>query len=398
MNMRTLYHGVFLLAVLGLAGCKSHKTVEQNTADSKEMGEAQAGTAQRGEGADPCSLLQQSEVEAVTGRLAGPPYRSRDAKDDPEPVAGGDSCVYETPDFRNIQIAVTWTNGAEAFKLIGTPMQIFNGVSGKAETADTAKNAAKKLLPNAPQVEGDWDEASSLGCCMIFALRGDSLVKFDFRAWRPDTKAAVSILNKALARLDHPLAVDGNAGNQAALKRAVLRPQPRAACSLLSRAEVESVLGPLSAEPQSSSSDSTEGCLYRFTQAESKESTLAEAPKELKSFMGAVTGGRTGLVRGPVETTMSILWRGGYRQLSENAMISGAVMGNLQGVPGLPKRTEGKVEKGPWDEAAQTSLSFAAVKRDVAIAIDTEPMLSSEQVELRRRLVARAIEKISSKE
>jgi len=300
------------------------------------------------------------------------------------------------PDFRNIRIAVTWTDGAVVFKLIGMPAQIFNGVSGSAETADTAKNAAKKLLTNGMQVEGEWDEASSLGCCMIYALRGDSLVKFDFRAWRSDTKGAVSILNKALARLDHPLSIDGKAGNEAALKRAAMRPKPRPACSLLSRAEVESVLGPLLVDPQLSSKDSAEGCVYRFTQGESKESTLAEAPKEFKSLVGAVTGGRTGMVRGPVETTMTILWRGGYRQLSENAMVSGAVMGNFQGVPGLPKRTEGKVEQGPWDEAAQTGLNFTAVKKDVAVMVDTEPMLSSEQVELRRRLVAKAIEKISS--
>lgn len=393
MNMRNLYQGLCLLVMLSLVGCNRLGKGEQNSADMKAGAEARA--AKRGEGADPCSLLQQSEVEAVTGRLAGAPYRSRDEKDDPEPAAGGDSCVYEMPDFRNIRVAVTWTDGAAVFKLVGMPAKIFDGVSGNAETANTAKNAAKKLLTNGVQVEGDWDEASSLGCCMIYALRGDSLVKFDFRAWRSDTKGAVSILNKALNRLDHPLSVDGNAGNEAALKRAPLRPQPRPACSLLSRAEVESVLGALSAAPQPSSKDAAEGCVYRFTQAESKESTVAEAPKEFKSLVGALTGGRTGLVAGPVETTMTILWRGGYRQLSENAMVSGAVMGNMQGVPGLPKRAEGKVEKGPWDEAAQTGLNFTAVKRDVGISIDTEPMLSSEQVELRRKLVAKAIEKIS---
>jgi hypothetical protein len=306
--------------------------------------------------------------------------------------------VYETPDFRNIRINVNWTDGAAAFKLIGMPAQIFKGVSGNAETADAAKNAAKKLLLNGMQVEGDWDEASTLGCCIIYALRGDSLVKFDYRAWRSDTKGAVSILNKALAHIEHPLPIDGNAGNDAALKHAAMRPQPRPTCGLLSRAEVESVLGPLLADPQPSTSDSVGGCLYRFTQGESKESRVADAPKEMKSLLGAVTGGRTGLVRGPVETTMTVLWRGGYRTLSDNAMVSGAVMSNMQGMPGLPRRAEGKVASGPWDEAAQTGLNFTAVKKDVAVMVDTEPMLSSDQVELRRRLVAKAIEKISAKE
>ena len=400
MSTHIRYCTLGLLAMISLVGCKGRSAAGEKSGDTKAGAaeEARAAAAQRGEGGDPCSLLEQKEVEAVTGPLAGPPYRSREEKDDPEPAAGGDSCVYEMPDFRYIRMSVIWKDGAAMFKLIGTPARIFSNVNGKAETAETAKNAAKKLLTNGVEIAGEWDEASSVGCCMIYALRGDSMVRFDYRAWRSDAKGAANILNKALVRIDHPLSLDGNAGNEAAAKRLALHPAPRQACSLLSRAEVESVLGHLSADPQPTSQEGNEGCVYKFTQAESKESPVAEAPKEFKSLVGAITGGRTGMVGGPVEATMTVLWRGGYRQLSDNAMVSGAVMGNLQGVPGLPKRTEGSVPHGPWDEAAQTGLNFTAVKKDVAVVIDTEPMLSSDQIEVRRRLVAKAIEKIAPKQ
>jgi hypothetical protein len=53
------------------------------------------------------------------------------------------------------------------------------------------------------------------------------------------------------------------------------------------------------------------------------------------------------------------------------------------------------VEGGPWDEATQNGLNFIAVKNDVAVMIDSEPMLSQEQIELRRKLVARIVEKLS---
>jgi len=343
---------------------------------------------------DPCSLLEARDVEAVTGPLAGPPFRTKEGLDDPVPTEDGDACVYQTPDFRTIIVSITWTDGATALRMLKMPSAMTSGTSGTAETAEDAKRAARKLLLNGVEIDGDWDEASTFGCCEIYALRGDSLINFDFRGWGPDSKRAVTILNTALPRLEHPLSANGNAGNDAALKRAALRPQPRSVCALLSRAEVESVLGKLAADPHPSSKDPNQDCVYRFTQAESKESTLKDAPAGFKSFVGALTGGRTGLVQGAVDTAITIKWRGGFRQLSDSGMVAGAVMANYDGMPGLPKRTQGKVEGGPWDEATQNGLGFIAVKKDVAVMIDSEPMLSQEQVELRRKLVAKLIAKL----
>lgn len=372
-----------------IASCGGRQTATETSAGS-------SATRASHDPKDPCSLLERAEVEAVTGPLAGPPFRTHEGSDLVEPVQGGDACAYETPDFRSILLSVTWKDGAVALKAVTLPGRLAAGVTANAP--ENAGKAAKTLLPGGLQLAGEWDEAQSLGCCQIFALRGDSLVTFDYRGWRDDTPHAVAILNKALVRLEHPLSVDGNAGNDAARQRAAQRPKPRPACSLLARAEAEAIVGPLAADPHPNGNDDSQSCVYRYTQQASKESPLNDAPKEFKSMLGAVTGGRGGMVTGPVDAGIQIAWRGGFRQLNDAALVGGAVGANFEGMPGMPKRKTGKVEGGPWDEAGQTSLTFTAVKRDVAITIDTDPMLSPEQVELRRRMVAKIVEKIAPKE
>ena len=379
-----------LLLTVGLIGCGERKGAAAEDT-SRQTAETSA-RANGSKGADPCSLLEPKEVEAVIGALAGPPYRTRDASDDNEPTDAGDACVYETSDFRTIRLAVIWEDGAMALRAITMPMRLVSGGEGDAANGPELK-AAKTLLPGGVQMAGEWDEASSMGCCQIYALLGDRLVTFDYRGWRADTNAAVGLLNKALLRLDQPLPINGNLGNDAARKHAALRPTRKPACELLERAEIESIVGPLLADPKAASSDGN-SCLIRFTQAESKESVWKDAPPEFKSMLGGLTGGKTGLVAGPVDTAISVFWRGGFRRLNDSALVAGAVTGSMAGTPGMPKRTEGPVSGGPWDEAGQNGLEFVAVKKDVAISIDTPPMLSEEQVELRRRLVARAIAKI----
>ena len=115
-------------------------------------------------------------------------------------------------------------------------------------------------------------------------------------------------------------------------------------------------------------------------------------------MLGALTGGRTAMVAGQVDTGIEIRWRTGFRLLSDSEIVGNAVMTNVSDYQaGLPKRTLGRVSQGPWDEAAQTGLNFTAVKKDVAVIVDTEPMLAPEQVELRRRLVAKVIERLPIK-
>jgi hypothetical protein len=378
--------GWSLLFVLSVAACGK----KQPAPGEAEVAPAQVASANK-EG-DPCSLLEPKEAEAVMGALAGPPYRAREGSAGPEPAENGDLCVYETADFRTIQLSVEWTDGAMAYKGITLPSRMLSGVTGDENTASEV-SAAKTVLPGGVQIAGEWDEASSMGCCTVYALRGDQMVTFDYRGWKADTPAAVGLLNKALVRLDQPLSIDGNAGNAAALAHDKQRPASRPACELVLRAEVESIVGPLAADPKPASADGL-SCTLRFTQAESAQSPFKGLPPELTSMLGKV-GPQMGMTTGQVDTGINVMWRGGFRQLNDSAQVSGAVMGAVGGgPPGMPTRKQGPVAGGPWDEALQTSITFIAVKKDVAVTIDTLPVLSEEQVELRRRLVAKVIERI----
>lgn len=393
--MRSIFPSSAAAVVLVLAmACErreSHPAPADQAAAQTTTPQASAQVVRSAASArDPCSLLEPKEVEAVTAALAGPPFHTREVSDLNEPDASGDTCVYETPDFRTLRVTVVWDDGATAFKATSLPGQLLNAGPQTQES-----KGARLLLPGNVEMEGEWDEATRMGCCQIFALRGDRMVTFDYRGWRDDSTHAVGLLNKALLRLDQPLPAPPS-GEDAARKRAALRPAPRPVCSLVSRAEAEAILGPLLDEPHPASSDPNAACVYRFTQAASKDSEFKDAPDAFKSLVSGLTGGRTGKVQGPVATQITVTWRGGFRRLRESALVAGSVMsGNgLDGQIGMPRRTSGQVAAGAWDEAAQNGLAFIAVKKDVALEIDTEPMLAEEQVELRRRLVAKAMEKI----
>lgn len=384
MTIRTVLAGAasVILGVV-LVGCGSSGDTPNAGSSASSAGGSSGGRS----GHDPCSLLEPKEVEAVIGPLAGPPFRT--STDDNAPSDSGDVCVYETADFSNIRLSVEWEDGAMMYKAASLPGRIVGGGLGDAPGKDAV---VKNLLPGGVQLAGEWDEAMNLGCCEIFALRGDTLVTFDFRGWRDDMKGAASILDKALVRIEKPLSIDGHAGNAAAEKRVAGRPARRDACSLLTRAEVEAILGPLLADPHPTSKDNND-CVYRFTQAESENSTLKDAPEAFKSILGGLTGGKTGLVSGAVDTAITITWRGGFRAMHEGQMVAGASAGAFGGMPGMPARETGKLD-GPWTEASQTSLAFTAVKKDVAVSIDTVPMFSNKQVEIRRKLVTAIIGKL----
>src|SRR5262245_30609525 len=394
MTTRTLLAGASSL-LLGVALIACGQSSPASSADSSSSSAAANGG--RG-GHDPCSLLEPKEVEAVMGPLAGPPFRTHESPEDNAPDANGDVCVYETADFSNIRVSIEWEDGAMLLKAVSLPGRMLNSAvpdpqAGRLDTPSAAKEAiSKNILPGGVQMAGEWDEAMAMGCCKIFALRGDTLVTFDFQGWRDDMKGAASILDKALVRIEKPLSIDGRAGNDAAARREAERPQKRDACSLITRAEVEAILGPLLADPKTQSKDNSD-CWYRFTQAEAENSTLKDAPEAFKSILGGLTGGKTGLVSGAVDTAVTITWRGGFKAMHEGQMVAGGAAGAFNGLPGMPARTTGRVE-GPWTEASQTALAFTAVMKDVAVSIDVVPMLSNKQVEIRRKLVEAIIGKI----
>jgi hypothetical protein len=159
---------------------------------------------------------------------------------------------------------------------------------------------------------------------------------------------------------------------------------------LVSRADVEAILGPLLAEPIASPDG--RDCTYKFESQGEKSSPFAEAPGMVKDLASSVLGGMGGFVSGPVETQISIVWSGGFRHLAQGGMVAGSMQGNMNmpGVTGPPALEPGE---GAWSEAAQTSLAFIAVKNDVGVTVATA-MLPADTVKKLRRLVAKVVEKI----
>ncbi|HVN47101.1 MAG TPA: hypothetical protein VMT66_17900 [Steroidobacteraceae bacterium] len=343
---------------------------------------------------DPCSLLEPSEAEAVMGPLATPPFRSSDRG---VPEESGRACTYLTGDFRSITLEPTWHDGSTVLKAVSLPGRITSGVQEgvgnrpeDAPTREDLQNIHKSLLANGVRIDGEWDEAQVLGCCMIYALRGDRLIAFDFEGWKNDPPAAAGLLNKALLRLERPSAYDGAAAVPAARERNKARPTVRVACSLLTRAEVEAVLGPLLADPRPGSSENV--CKYRFRTEAAAEGPLSHAPQQVRELASSIYGGQGGFAPGPLDIEVTLQWRDGFRLLAANQQVAGAMTG-MTSLPGVAQPPPVAAGEGPWQEAAQYPLLFTAVKNDAAVSVGTA-MQPKDTVLKLRGLVAKFIEKI----
>jgi hypothetical protein len=79
----------------------------------KHLNEKVAQNQTRGDtDGNSCSLLDSAEVTAAIGPLAGPPYRGG-----PIPDASGETCRYDSQDYRRIRVNVDWSGGAMAMKM-----------------------------------------------------------------------------------------------------------------------------------------------------------------------------------------------------------------------------------------------------------------------------------------
>jgi len=210
-----------------------------------------------GEDADPCSLLDPKEVEAVLGApLAVPPYRSYNGPFGP--TANGKSCVYETANFRFINLEVDYSGGTMAYSMVGMAKNLLKS----ANNTGIANNVKKNFkLDDGTEMSGEWDEASlmAMNCCIFAALRGDQLITIDFTASPATLRQAGGLVDAAYKRIDHPLKIDGGAGVAAAKSLEKTRPKKVDVCSILTRAEVEAIVGTLSGDPTPSGQS---GCRY----------------------------------------------------------------------------------------------------------------------------------------
>ncbi len=277
---------------------------------------------------DPCGLLTTAEIEAVLGPLAGPPYRVGNNG----PDATGSACVYEERKGHQLRLNVTWEDGASLMAMLGKP----------AAAAADANMTGKLPLPDGFVAEGEWDEARIMGCCDISALRGDQLLQLDYGATALTDPQAIALLNAAFKRIGNPIAADGAGGVDAALAREAERQKSRPTCSLLTRAEIEAIIGPLLSAPEG---DGTK-CTFRYT-----------------------LQGQDGKPR-PWAMDVSVAWSGGYRIIREEPIMAASVM---KGLLGDQAKDPGDIKPvsipGPWEQAAVT-MDFLAVKHDRLVRID----------------------------
>jgi hypothetical protein len=305
-----------------LAGCTRHED-ESSTQTPPEHSASEESSFE----GDPCRLLEPGEVEAAIGKLALPPYR--EGTNGPE--AAGSKCVYLTRDFHRLVLDVTWTDGAMIMKMLGMP----------AAAADQAGVRGKLPLPGGVTVTGEWDEAKALSCCEITALRGDSVIAINFMGTELSTTQGTELLNAALRRLDAPL--EGVNGAEAVAKAQQLeatgagRPKPVPACTLITAADVEALLGPVDKLPE----DNEQVCEYRSK----------TQPKLVKFSVGWTRGYQT--------------WRSD-RELGSKAIS--ALLGNDAKEPAAETSTT--EYPGPWEKADVVVMDFVAVRGDVIMKID----------------------------
>jgi len=120
-------------------------------------------------------------------------------------------------------------------------------------------------------LHGNWDQiaVTTASCCSFEALKGDRCVQLDWEGTKLSLQQASALLTTAIRRLDHPLTISDTVGLTAARQRWAAMAQDSAldACSLVSQAEAEAIIGtPLSSPPDHGTAPggvSPQVCSYR---------------------------------------------------------------------------------------------------------------------------------------
>lgn len=330
------------LALLATA-CTSQ--LKDRIARAKAEHEAASGAEGGGAagGGDPCTLLDSAEVAAAIGPLAGSPYRSGGL-----PSVSGDACRYDTGGYRRLLVSVDWSGGKIAMKM----MAFGRSLTDKALRAETQTGM---VLKTGDTLRGDWDQVAMTpaSCCSLDALKGDQHVELDWAGTALTPAAAGKLLNTAVGRLAHPLAVNGAAGVAAAQQRwaALAKDSTLDACSLVSQQDAEAILGaPLLGPPDHGEAQGNRGkriCYYR-TPLPNAPNLHNEYDIEVREWVdGAVAFASDQFVINGVANGMR-------RQLGSDTTTDPAAVN----------------ASGPWDEiGSSVSGQFEAVKGPVLLIV-----------------------------
>jgi hypothetical protein len=375
-RLRRRCTGLLVLVSALAAGCSSKAPPAGTTAIVKNSAPPIAQTStEESDQEDPCSLLEPREVEAVFGApLAVPPYRASSGQG---PAADGDACVYRTADFHSMELSVTFTGGTMAFSMVNMGKKLLGGAPDPS-----MHNAIKESfkLDDGTELSGEWDEATltPMNCCIFNALRSDQLIQIDFTGSDATLRQAATLVDSAFKRIDKPLKIDGGASVAAAAELEKRRVKPVDPCTLLTRAEVENLIGKLSADPVS---EGTDGCSYQLPR------------------MGNIGN----------EYEVRVTWRGGYYKWRSDSHVADigthTVAKMSEDVAERMGMEKGKAESGvnemvgnkdeaasdAWDHAGVEGNHFVAVKKDVLVSVGLGPLTKRSAA---RDLVAAIMRKI----
>ena len=339
MKSKALQILLVTLLVAAITGCKDKGATNENgdvTAGADGMADSAATAAsdlaKTPDPHDPCRLLEPKEVEAVLGApLAFAPYRGGQPIGDSAamPQEDGNACWYFTADNKNLTVQAYWTDAGA----------INAGIGGHLARAESATKGMLKLQ-DGTELVGDWDEARIRGCCNFMAMQGDSQVEIDFGGSLSTTaEQASGLANKALPRLEKPLAISGLSGQKDGLKRLLALYTSDDPCALWSAADIAKLLGPQKSEPERSDNN----CTITYTGKDGRSHL----------FVANVT------------------LRNGYRNYrGENASFEGFAKSiNAEGAEqGVALRASKGVE-GPWEAASDGAIQFNTVKGDAQISV-----------------------------
>jgi hypothetical protein len=333
---------LFLLCVL-VAGCSGKSSSQKINADVSPPIAQTASDEFHYD--DPCSLLEPKEVEAALGTPLGTqPYRAWNGT----PAPNGPDCIYQSANYQRIIFTVTFKDGAQAYRITGFARKLM----GSAPTA-AAKQAFK--LDDGTELAGEWDEASltAMNCCIFNALRADQMISIDFTDSQSSLRQAATLVDSAFKRIDKPLKLDG-ASNVAAAKAFLqTRPKEVGACTLVTQAEAEAILGPLAAPPKASGTSTCDYQLPFFNWRDGSAAFRSDA------HVGGIAGMAMGGNASPKEE------------------------------PALPVAAPGD----PWERGGEFENDFVAIKKDVRVKMNRYRMGGIEP-EKAKALVAAAMSKI----
>jgi len=323
-------------------------------------------------GRDPCALYGRAEAEQFIGPLRHDPYRV-DGGGDPSP--GGSACRYEAQTGRHFVLDVTFDGAELGMRAVALGAAIASPIFGTdSATMASLRSHFDQVIP----IPGH-----------LMARKGDAMVDVAYEGSRAGLRGAAQIANVALGRLGAPLPYDGSAAARSAPGPLVA---PRDPCSLVSRRDVEAILGTLASDPNSHEA----GCTYTLAARRGLGGQVVELAVQWRDGFAALEQARA---------TAAIV----QRQLGGGAMPGGdsgfkGVMQHMQSVMrgqgmGLQMSDSGSglqndsTVAGPWDEASLVAgLGFNAVKSDVMLSVD----LRTVPYDQARALVGKAMQGLSS--